>query len=260
MTRSTTARAKGLVRRKREVPADFDLVAPTYDTLVSRNPGYLDHLRLSAGRLRLPDGGRGLRLLDLCCGTGLSTAALLAEYPHAEIVGLDASSGMLDLARTKADMAGAGVRFVLGDAMDPLPVLREALGLRDDEPVAFDGVLMAYGIRNMPDPDSCLAQLLTLLKPGAPICFHEYSVKGSPRAQGTWTFVAWAIIIPSGLITSRHTRIYRYLWRSVLAFDTRKEFENRLRSAGFAEVRSEPVDGWQRGIVHSFLAAAPVVR
>ena len=89
----------GLVTRKREVPGDFDIVASTYDTLVTRNPGYLDHLRLSASRLRLPDGGRGLRLLDLCCGTGLSTEAMLAEYPDAEIIGLDASSGMLGLDR-----------------------------------------------------------------------------------------------------------------------------------------------------------------
>ena len=244
----------GLAKRKREVPGDFDIVASTYDTLVTRNPGYLDHLRLSAGRLRLPDGGRGLRLLDLCCGTGLSTEALLAEYPNAEIFGLDASSGMLDRARAKPAMATAGVEFVLGDAMNPSAALRSALGLAEDEPMQFDAVLMAYGIRNMPDADDCLTNLLPLLAPGAPICFHEYSVKGSARARGTWTFVAWGIIIPSGLITSRHTRIYRYLWRSVLDFDSRVEFEDRLRRHGFAEVHTEGVDGWQKDIVHSFLA------
>ncbi len=246
-----------LTTRKREVPSDFDIVASTYDTLVTRNPGYLDHLRLSASRLRLPDGGSGLRLLDLCCGTGLSTEALAAEYPNAEIIGLDASAGMLELAKAKAGMAAAGVTFVLGDAMDPTLALREALALPLGAPLQFDGVLMAYGIRNMPDADACLARLLPLLAPGAPICFHEYSVKGSPRAQGTWTFVAWGIIIPSGLITSRHTRIYRYLWRSVMDFDSRAEFEDRLRRHGFADVRTEEVDGWQKDIVHSFLARGP---
>ena len=253
---------KALTTRKREVPSDFDLVADTYDTLVTRNPGYLDHLRLSASRLRLPNGGAGLQILDLCCGTGLSTEAMRAEYPEAEIVGLDASSGMLELARGKRSLADANVKFVLGDAMDPGVALRYALGLGESEPLHFDAILMAYGIRNMPDADACLAKLLPLLAPGAPICFHEYSVKGSPRAQGTWTFVAWGIIIPSGLITSRHTRIYRYLWRSVLDFDSRAGFEDRLRHAGFCEVRTEGVDGWQHDIVHSFLArspAAPVV-
>ncbi len=247
---------KPLSVRKREVPSDFDIVAGTYDTLVTRNPGYLDHLKLSASRLDLADDGEGLRILDLCCGTGLSTAAIVAAFAKATVVGLDASSEMLELARKKPAMEQAGVKFVLGDAMDPAPALTAALF----EPAGanrFDAILMAYGIRNMPDPDECLDNILALLKPGAPICFHEYSVKDSPRAKGTWTFVAWGIIIPSGLITSRHTRIYRYLWRSVMDFDGKRAFESRLRSHGFVDVRTEPMDGWQKDIVHSFLARAP---
>ena len=246
-----------LTSRKREVPSDFDIVAGHYDLLVKRNPGYVDHLRLSADRLSLPDGGRGLRLLDLCCGTGLSTAALLAAYPSAEIVGLDASVGMLDLARQKPAFAHAGTKFVLGDAMDPRAAVAEAFGVASAE-LQLDGILMAYGIRNMPDADVCLDNVFALLAPGAPICFHEYSVAHSPRARGTWTSVAWGIIIPSGFIAARHTRIYRYLWRSVLDFDGRPQFEDRLRRHGFTDVHTEPVDGWQKDIVHSFLARRPL--
>lgn len=233
--------------RKREVPEDFDRVAATYDRLVSSNPGYREHLRLSADRLAVPDGGRGARLLDLCCGTGLSTQALRDAYPHAEIVGLDASAGMLAVARERL----ADLTFVHGDAMDPVAALGAvAAG-------GFDAVLMAYGIRNMADPDLALGRLLPLLRPGAPVCFHEYSVAGSVRARCTWTAVAWCIIIPAGAVVSRHTRIYRYLWRSVLRFDGVQAFESRLAGAGFTDVRTEPVTGWQKGIVHSFLARRP---
>jgi ubiquinone/menaquinone biosynthesis C-methylase UbiE len=247
-----------LKERKREVPSDFDIVANTYDTLVQRNPGYVEHLQLSAERLKLAPGGDGLRLLDLCCGTGLSTAALAKAYPLATIVGLDASHGMLDVARGKPEFAptnNAAVTFVYGDAMDPVATL-------GTEP--FDGILMAYGIRNMTDPDLCLDRLLPLLKPGAPICFHEYSVADSPRAKGTWTSVCWGIIIPAGLITSRHTRIYRYLWKSVMQFDGVKAFEERLRNHGFVDVHTMPVAGrvkfdfWQNGVLHSFLAKHPI--
>lgn len=238
--------------RKREVPDDFDVVADRYDLLTSKNPGYVDHLRRSAARLDLPAGGAGLVLVDLCCGTGLSTAALAECYPAATVVGLDASAGMLAEARAKPWREG--VSFVLGDAMDPAPVL-SAAGV--DLAAGVDGILMAYGIRNVPDPDTCLARLLALLAPCAPVCFHEYSVAGSIRARATWTAVAWGIIIPGGLITSRHTRLYRYLWRSVLEWDGVGAFEQRLTRAGFADVRTEPHDGWQHGIVHSFLARRP---
>src|SRR6201986_3397163 len=59
------------------VPAAFDAGASAYDRLVGANPGYHEHLRLSAQRMRLPGGGRGLRLLDAGCGTGASTASPL---------------------------------------------------------------------------------------------------------------------------------------------------------------------------------------
>jgi ubiquinone/menaquinone biosynthesis C-methylase UbiE len=75
---------------KAEVPGAFDIGASAYDRLVGANPGYHDHLRISARRLRIPNGGRGLRLLDAGCGTGASTAALLEAAPHAEIVAVDA--------------------------------------------------------------------------------------------------------------------------------------------------------------------------
>ena len=258
---SKTAR-RPLTERKREVPSDFDIVADTYDTLVQRNPGYVEHLQLSAERLELANQGEGVRLLDLCCGTGLSTAGLVAAYPKATIVGLDASQGMLQVARAKPGLDRPAITFVHGDAMDPAATL----GAMVDEHGAFDGILMAYGIRNMADPDLCLQRLLPLLKPGAPICFHEYSVADSPRAKGTWTSVCWGIIIPAGLITSRHTRIYRYLWQSVMQFDGVKAFERRLRTSGFFDVRTLPVAGrvkfdfWQDGVLHSFLARRPISR
>ena len=59
-----------------EVPAAFDHGAAAYDRLVGANPGYHQHLRISARRMRIPEHGRGLRLLDAGCGTGASTAAL----------------------------------------------------------------------------------------------------------------------------------------------------------------------------------------
>ena len=117
---------------------------------------------------------------------------------------------------------------------------------------------MAYGIRNMPDPDACLRNVLELLAPGAPVCFHEYSVADSRLSRAVWTAVARGVIIPLGAITSPGADIYRYLWRSVLAFDGVRVFEARLRRAGFSDVRTEPMTGWARGIVHSFLAKGPM--
>lgn len=232
-----------LSERKKRVPDDFDGVAKRYDFLTGLNPGYRKHLMWSAERMKL---GPSVAILDLCCGTGLSTEALVRVYPSADVVGLDGSAGMLAVAREKPELSR--VRLVQGNAMDP-----RAAGVAGP----FDGILMAYGIRNMPDADRCLAVVRDLLAPGGTVCFHEYSVKDSRRSRAVWNAVALGIIIPSGLVTSPKSDIYRYLRQSVLTFDGVREFEARLQRAGFVDVHTEEMDGWQKGIVHSFLARRP---
>jgi ubiquinone/menaquinone biosynthesis methyltransferase len=224
---------------KRRVPQLFDGVAPTYDLLQRLNPGYAKHLRMSARRL----GQRpGPKLLDLCCGTGLSTVALRETYPAAEITALDASSGMLAQAQKRRELRS--VEFVLGDAMEPA-----ASGVTGP----FDGIMMAYGIRNMPDADACLRNVLALLAEGGTVCFHEYSVADSLVSRLVWNLISLSVIIPLGAVTAPRSGIYRYLRRSVLDFDGVSEFERRLERAGFVDVRTEKMGGWASGIVHSFL-------
>jgi ubiquinone/menaquinone biosynthesis C-methylase UbiE len=232
--------------RSEAVPAAFDAGAPAYDRLVGANPGYHEHLRLSAQRMRLPASGRGLRLLDAGCGTGASTAALLAVAPHAEIVAFDASGEMLAQARAKP--WPPSVSFVHSRAED-----LAASGVRGP----FDGILAAYLIRNLPDPDGQLRALRDLLRPGGTLAVHEYSVRDSLEARAMWHLVAWSVIIPFGRLATGDATLYRYLWRSVDGFDGVHRFRRRLHEAGFTGVHSETMTGWQRNVVHTFLATRP---
>lgn len=229
-----------------EVPGAFDTGAAAYDRLVGANPGYHAHLRLSARRMRLPGRGRGLRLLDAGCGTGASTAALLAAAPEAEIVAVDASAGMLAQARRKP--WPATVRFVHSPVED-----LAAHGVTGP----FDGIFAAYLIRNLADPDGQLRALRALLAPGGTFAAHEYSVRDSPTARAVWHAVCWSIIIPAGRATTGEATLYRHLWRSVATFDGARAFRRRLAAAGFTAVHSETMTGWQRGVVHTFLATNP---
>ncbi|NYI03620.1 class I SAM-dependent methyltransferase [Allostreptomyces psammosilenae] len=228
-----------------DVPAAFDRAAAAYDRLVAANPGYHAQLRRSARRLRLPGDGAGLHLLDLGCGTGASTAALLAAAPRARITAVDASAGML--ARARAKPWPARVRFVRAHAEE----LRAA-GVTGP----FDGALAAYLVRNLPDPDATLCALRELLAPGAPLAVHEYAL-GSPRARAVWHLVCWSVIVPAGRLLGGDAGLYRYLWRSVREFDTPAQLCARLERCGFQPARALPMPGWQRGIAHTFLTRRP---
>lgn len=246
----TADRAQGRAGlRDEDVPAAFDHGAWAYDRLVAMNPGYHTHLRRSASRLRLPNAGRGLRLLDVGCGTGASTAALLAAAPAAEIVAVDASEGMLAEARAKP--WHGTVRFVRAGVEN-----LEAAGVRGP----FDAILAAYLVRNLSEPDTQLRTLAGLLRPGATLAVHEYSVRDSPASRLAWHAVCWGVIIPVAWFVARDVTLYRHLWRSVADFDGATAFRRRLREAGFTAVHSETMTGWQRGIVHTFLASAPPKR
>jgi demethylmenaquinone methyltransferase/2-methoxy-6-polyprenyl-1,4-benzoquinol methylase len=111
------------------VKAYYDQRAPEYeDWWLGRGlyadrdrPGWEDELRLLEGVIRdLP----AVRTLDVACGTGF-----LTRHLRGDVVGLDASERMLEVARRQAPQA----RFEHGDALS-LPF--------DDD--AFDRVFTSY--------------------------------------------------------------------------------------------------------------------
>ncbi|WAX81506.1 methyltransferase domain-containing protein [Streptomyces sp. KMM 9044] len=227
--------------RDHDLARAFDHASHTYDRLTALNPGYRTDLLRSARRLRLPRAGTGLHVLDLGCGTGASTRALLRAAPRARITAVDASSGMLRRARAKP--WPGRVRFQ--------HLTAEEMAGKGEEP--YDAVFAAYLFRNVTDPDGVLTSVRSLLRPGGRLVVHEYSLSGSAAHRALWTTVCQGMIIPAGTLSGNGT-LYRHLWRSVIDFDTVPAFTARLTAAGFTDVRAAPVAGWQTGLVHTFLA------
>ncbi|MEV0965235.1 class I SAM-dependent methyltransferase [Streptomyces sp. NPDC049910] len=243
-----------------DLSAAFDRAARSYDRMVAANPGYHRQLRRSARRLGLSGGGLpggglpggglpgegpGVRLLDLGCGTGASTAALLSAVPGAEVTAVDASAGMLERARSKS--WPRGVSFVHA----PAEGLAEA-GVTGP----FDAVFAAYLFRNVSDPDRVLAGVRGLLAPGGRIAVHEYTLSGRPAHRAVWTAVCRGLVLPVAR-RAGDGDLYGHLWRSVVEFDTAEEFARRMERAGFVHVRVLPLPGWHTGITHTFVARVP---
>lgn len=232
--------------------AAFNRGARHYDLMVALNPGYHAHLRRAAASM--VDTLRGQpgpwRLLDLACGSGASTRALVdAAPPDTHIQGLDASPGMLSRARAKH--WPASVTFAEATA--------GSLDTQAWQPGTHHGILSAYLFRNLTPAQrrDALAEIQALLTPGGTLTVVEYSVRDRFRAQLVWSIVSWLVIIPLGALLDRNPSLYTYLWRSVMEFDTPTDFMEQLRTAGFVDIATRSVPGWQHGILHLYMARKP---
>lgn len=226
----------------------FDRGARRYDLLTALNPGYHRHLRSAAGELRR--AGRLDHVLDIACGSGSSTRAILdVVRDGATVLGLDASEGMLSEARAKGWPDGVRFERAVAGELDV-----DALGLG-----AWDGVFTAYLFRNVASDarDDAVREVFELLRPGGWLVVQEYSVAGSAAASRVWDLVSWSVIIPLAVLLDGNRDLYHYLWRSVHAFDSTDAFMDRLADAGFVDVATRTVPGWQRGILHTFIARKP---
>jgi ubiquinone/menaquinone biosynthesis C-methylase UbiE len=239
-----------------ELSQAFDDAASRYDLMVALNPGYHRQLASAAQILaeQIDGHARLVRLLDLGCGSGASTRALVdafqADRRPVDIIGVDASSGMLEQAKRKS--WPLWVRFDQVFAQE-LSAAKDDLGLTGQ----LDGVLAAYLFRNVGRRDETLGAVRDLLRPGGTIVVQEYSVAGTGPADLIWTLVCWLVVIPLSWLASRRTELYRYLWRSVRQFDSVQTFVDRLYRAGFTDVEVRTARGWQRGILHTFRARKP---
>jgi demethylmenaquinone methyltransferase/2-methoxy-6-polyprenyl-1,4-benzoquinol methylase len=211
----------------------FDAIAGRYD--------FLNHL-LSAGldRRWRARAIRALHLtgrevvLDLCTGTAdLAIAAVTGgDRAAARVVGVDFATEMLRIGRDKLRAAGLERRIALvrGDA-SRVPLAGGSA----------DAVTIAFGIRNVEQPEQACTEMMRVLKPGGRLAILEFGLPRSPilRRAYSWYFVS---VLPRiGRLVSRHPDAYTYLPASVGAFYTTDAFVALLLKSGFVDVTATPL-------------------
>jgi demethylmenaquinone methyltransferase / 2-methoxy-6-polyprenyl-1,4-benzoquinol methylase len=219
----------------------FDAIAPRYD--------FLNHF-LSAGmdrrwRDRAVDAlslADDARVLDLCTGTADLAIATVTRTRNATVVGVDFAAEMLRLGRTKILSAGLDrrIRVVRGDAA--------RIPLADR---SCDAATIAFGIRNVAQPEQALSEIARVMRPGGRLAILEF---GQPRIPGIRTLYSWYFryLLPLvGRLVSKHQSAYSYLPASVGAFPPPSEFVRILAATGFSQVRAVPLTF---GIVYLFTA------
>jgi demethylmenaquinone methyltransferase/2-methoxy-6-polyprenyl-1,4-benzoquinol methylase len=201
--------------------AMFDAIAARYD-FVNRviSLGIDQRWRKATARALTLEGD--CRVLDLATGTCDLAIQVVREAPGARVVGVDPSARMLEIGRQKLSRLGLAERIelALGDA--------ERLEYPDR---SFDGVCIAFGIRNVPDRSRALREMARVTRKAGKIAILELSeprghVLGALARFHVHTVVPWLGSLLSG------AREYRYLQRSIAAFPPAQEFAEQMRAAG----------------------------
>jgi demethylmenaquinone methyltransferase / 2-methoxy-6-polyprenyl-1,4-benzoquinol methylase len=200
-----------------QVRAMFDRIARVYDRMNSVMTAGMHH----RWRARAADLARvepGSRALDVATGTG--DLAIELRGRGAQVVGLDFSERMLELARAKAPE----IEFMQGNALD--------LAHPD---ASFDAVTVGFGARNFADLDQGLRELARVTRPGGRVVILEITTPQKPPLS--WFFRLWFDrVVPALGRVAGDPDAYTYLPSSVRRFPDPRELAGRMVAAGLTDV------------------------
>lgn len=212
----------------------FTRVAEEYDLVTramsfGRDPVW--KRRLAA---LLPDQSEP-RCVDLACGTGDVTFELARRFPDGEIVGLDLTPAMVEVARRRNDTPQ--VSFRIGDMC------------RTDFPDGWaDVVTGSYALRNAPVLEDALREIHRILRPGGHAAFLDFSKSPSPwlaRMQMP-LLKCWGGLC--GLIFHGKPE-HAYIAESLRQFPDRHRLRAILAAAGFEILESRDCFGGMLSIL-----------
>jgi demethylmenaquinone methyltransferase/2-methoxy-6-polyprenyl-1,4-benzoquinol methylase len=214
------------------VAAMFDAIASRYD-LLNRvlSAGVDRRWRTRAVRSLQLTGGESVAAV--CTGTADIALAVAEATPGAaRVVGIDFSGEMLRLGATKIASRGHAGRILLarGDATR-LP-LRTA---------AYDAATVAFGVRNVEQPERGLREMHRVLRPGGRLAILEFSIPSSALVRAVYLPYFRHVLPRIGRVVSGHGSAYAYLPASVRSFIPPATMLSLLADCGFRETKATPL-------------------
>ena len=210
--------------KKSQVEDMFDNIAPKYDLLNHVLSMKIDVLWRNK-LVKMLSNDKPELVLDVATGTG-DLAITVQKGTGADVVGLDLSQQMLNVGieKIRKQNLDGKISMQKGDA--------EQLPFEDNK---FDGVTVAFGVRNFENLEKGLAELRRVVKENRSIYILEFSkVEGF---LGPFYMFYFKNILPAiGRLVSKDNRAYTYLPDSVNAFPFGEKMKNILLKTGFKKV------------------------
>ena len=208
----------------------FAAIAGSYD-LNNRVHSFGLDQRWRRKVVRLAGDLSGKHVLDVACGTGDLAEAFAASGPE-HVEGIDFTPEMLDIARERPSRRhSCPISWRVGDAMD-----------LDVPSQSVDIVSIAFGLRNVLEPEKALSEFRRVLRPDGKLLILEFSEPSNPLIRGCNRLYTNHIMpVTASLIARDRSGAYRYLPKSVETFLSRASIESALVASGFSKVTQIPM-------------------
>jgi demethylmenaquinone methyltransferase/2-methoxy-6-polyprenyl-1,4-benzoquinol methylase len=181
----------------------------------------------------------GEKWIDLCCGTG-DMSILLARYMKSSenITGIDSASQALAVARERSKESFSAIEWINCDA------------LKTNFPFnQFDGLLMAYGLRNLSNYEAGLREAFRILKPGGRAGILDFRSFQGASIQGFFQkFFLSMYVVPIASIFGLGKE-YSYIKKSLATFPSGAEQIHLALSVGFRKAEYKTLAMGQMGIL-----------
>ncbi len=203
---------------KAKINKIFDQIAQRYDLLNHVLSFGIDVFwrKVMVKKSRL---SKGDKVLDLCTGTGDVAFEFAKTKLPREIVGLDITKSMLELAKKKAARfrLSGKISFVEGDCFN-MPFEGES----------FDVTTIAFGLRNLGDMGRAFPEMARVLRVGGRLVVLEFSMpKNRPWRMVYEPYLSWFIPLIGGALSGAKWP-YVYLYQTIKSFPGPNEVEHAM--------------------------------
>lgn len=229
MSKNITPYKDSELGKKEQVTQMFDTISGKYDNL-NRVISFGIDIKWRNKVLKIVSDKKPQTVLDIATGTG-DLAILMTKTSANKIIGLDISSGMLEIGKKKIEHLNLTdkIEMVLGDS--------ENIPYEDNY---FDAITVAFGVRNFETLEKGLSEILRVLKPNGVFVILETSVPTRfPFKQGYY-FYTKNILPLIGKLFSKDKVAYSYLSESASVFPHGEALNNILQKVGFIDVKHAP--------------------
>lgn len=214
--------------KKEQVTQMFDTISGEYDGLNRMISLGLDQ-KWRDNVVKMVADHKPDVIMDIATGTGDLVIKMAQQTNASRLIGLDISSGMLEVGKVKVkkELLDDRIEMVVGDSEN----------LKYDD-ASIDAITVSYGVRNFEDLEKGLGEIKRVLKPGGILVILETSVPTSfPFKQGYYVYSN--LIVPTlGKLFSKDKIAYGYLSESASKFPYGEKFNNILKKVGFKNVES----------------------